>query len=203
MAKDLSGFSYTEDDEAAMLVARQEDSPWESKHIKDLKSRIKKFHLSLTNETCCYCGKEFHGEFTMVIDVEHIVPKKKYDALMFNIANLSVSCKRCNLNIKGEDTDFLIEPFDCADVGQHDKYKFVHPNLDDRKQHLSRYVVQANECRIVKYVTRSTKGEYTYTYFKLDELEIDSFDLAQGANQVNDSEAGMLSEIRAMVKAIE
>ncbi len=79
---------------------------WENELLSDLKSKVKEYYREKLNEQCCYCRKNTHGEFKMVLDIEHILPKSKFRHFMFHTYNLSVSCKRCNMNIKREDFSF-------------------------------------------------------------------------------------------------
>lgn len=152
---------------------------WTSDYLIELKKRIKKFHINFQKEKCCYCQRSFRGEFMMVIDIEHILPQSKYRQFMLHIDdNLSVSCKRCNMKIKKEDTSFLNRkkvvilknPYDSKN------YKFIHPNLDKYDTHMK--VIRDNE--LVKYKPRTDKGRYTYNYFKLQEFELAAFDRRQG-----------------------
>lgn len=179
-----------------------EERPWDSEVVSAIKKKIKEFHLNFNGELCCYCYRDLTGEFSLVIDIEHILPKRHFGPLTFDIRNLSVACKRCNMKMKRDKLDFLNSPFDIADLETSEKYKIIHPNIDNRNSHLRRVVFQDNEFRIVKYapIKNSEKGTFSYNYFHLVELEIDSFDSAQNANQ---EEVEAITSIRALVKSIE
>lgn len=158
---------------------------WNNPLVSDFKSKIKQYYRVLENEQCCYCKKNFQGEFKMVIDIEHILPKGKaeFQDLMFVLTNLNIACKRCNMNIKGTKTDFV---FNITNSAQNhtdsSNYKFIHPNVDNYFDHLSVYQHIENEKKLIKYkiIADSAKGKYTYDYFRLNELEIDSINQAQG-----------------------
>lgn len=120
----------------------------------------------------------------MVIDIEHILPKSIYPKQMFKGKNLSVSCKRCNMNIKKSKVDFL-DGIDANYTGKQLRsmhYKIIHPNLDKYDSHLLLIAGQVGRKVMLKYsvVNGSAKGAFTYEYFKLDHLEKNSFDIAQG-----------------------
>ncbi|WP_422350638.1 hypothetical protein [Flagellimonas sp.] len=158
---------------------------WNDPLVSDFKSRVKEYYRNLENEQCCYCKKNFQGEFNMVIDIEHILPKGKaeFRNLMFVLTNLNVACKRCNMKIKGQKTDFV---FNINTAAQNhtdsSQYKIIHPNVDNYFDHISVYQHIENQKKLIKYrvEANSSKGDYTYKYFKLSELEIDSINQAQG-----------------------
>lgn len=161
---------------------------WNNPLVKDFKDRVNAYYRNRGNEQCCYCKKNSHGEFKMVLDIEHILPKgqTEFRELMFVLTHLNVACKRCNMNVKGTRTDFVYNINDAANNHEDsNQYKFIHPNSDEYFDHLE-YIQQIeNDKKLIKYkvVNNSDKGEYTYKYFRLKELEIDSINQAQGLKQ--------------------
>jgi hypothetical protein len=170
-------------------VIKDGGDKWNNPKLLPVKTKIKNYYRTRLNEQCCYCRKNFEGEFNMVIDIEHILPKNKYEKLMFIPLNLSISCKRCNMKIKGHDISFITSVGD-IDINpfESENYKFIHPNLDDYFLNLKYFVQISNNNKIVKYKPISPKGAYTYKYFRLKELEIESLNKAQGiiSNSLND-----------------
>ena len=162
---------------------------WENDLLADFKQKIKAYYRGILGEQCCYCRKNSLGEFKFVLDIEHILPKSVFSHLMFTMYNLSVSCKRCNMSIKNQDVSFLS---DVTAVTANPKdtslYKFIHPNFDDYFSHLNFYTKIENQQKIIKYtiVADSAKGQFTYDYFKLEELETDSINMAQGVKEAED-----------------
>lgn len=205
MKAGVANFSYSEAELDAIAVAMASPRPWDCEEVEEIKKRIKAFHLKFGEELCCYCYRDVQGEFSMVLDIEHILPKRHYKPLTFDIRNLSVACKRCNMKMKRDDRDFLRLPFNVADIENGQKYKFIHPNIDSRDAHLERIVLQRNAKRIVKYavIGGSEKGRFSYEYFRLKEFEVDSFDTAQGANLTPVAELQAIASIRALVSEIE
>lgn len=182
-------------------------SSWSNAILDTIKRKIKSHHLERQENCCCYCNRNIHGEFKMVIDIEHILPKSKYLRYMFTQKNLSVACKRCNMNIKKSDLEFLKFPINSASkrVFRSGFYKFIHPNLDKYDSHLMLNNVQRGRKRLIKYnvVNESRKGAFTYKYFKLEALELNSFDIAQGATErteINDTEINL--EFETLVKKL-
>lgn len=145
---------------------------------------------------------EWHG---LSIDPEHVLPKAdgQFPQLSFELKNLSVSCKRCNMGIKGKDISFYSGELDAVDPFRSDYYKFIHPNLDVVDDHLRVISLQINANRMVKYqvVNTSVKGRYAYEYFKLQKLELNSFDQAQGLTEVSPSES-LPPELATALKAV-
>jgi uncharacterized protein (TIGR02646 family) len=180
----FDNFVFSDADNAAIKSAQAENADtWESKEIKDLKGRIKDHHLSVQEDRCCYCKRNLHNEFRLVIDIEHILPKSIYPEFMFAMMNLSAACKRCNMCIKRTNTDFLVDPVLVRhQPGNTNLYYIIHPNLDSYFEHLCRCEYAINQNTLVKYVVQgnSSKGSYTYEYFRLSDFEVNSFDAAQG-----------------------
>lgn len=162
---------------------------WDDKKLDKLKRKIKNHLRDIQRECCCYCCRSFDDEFNMVLDIEHIIPKSKIETEMFEILNLAVSCKRCNMRIKGEKVDFIEGAFDEFKRGNQyylpEKYKFLHPNLDSWDNHLAYKIKQLNRNKIVYYdiLNDSSKGKYTKDYFELAKIQVNTFDEAQDATE--------------------
>ena len=201
---------FTDQEKALIEAAKSEaGSTWSSSTIGDVKSRIKQFYRDNIIDECCYCRCSFHGEFKLVIDIEHILPKSEYEELMFSPVNLSLACKRCNMGIKKADTLFVTNTIAAKNTPfESHLYLFIHPNLDSYYDHIDKLSFELNGVRVTKYVTKnhSSKGEYTYKYFRLEELEINDLDIAQGrasgaklseqiSEEMQDRLANVISEI--------
>lgn len=202
MRAGLEKFEFTATEKTTIASAMALPRPWDCPTIAEIKSRIKAFHLGFGNDLCCYCYRDLQGEFSMVVDIEHILPKRHYKELTFDMRNLSVACKRCNMKMKRDNMDFVSQPLALSDVEDSGKYKLVHPNIDLRDAHLQRAVLQLNSSKIVKYVPRTDKGRFAYGYFHLHEFEVDSYDAAQGAQQPPPAEAKAVASVRELVKEI-
>ncbi|MCX2474643.1 hypothetical protein OQZ33_09915 [Pedobacter sp. MC2016-05] len=154
---------------------------WENEILVDIKRRIKVHYLTITDEQCCYCRRDMTDEFNMVIDIEHVLPKSLYGNFMFRLFNLSVSCKRCNMRIKGNNIDFLLDA-EGVQLNAQDRLQYLisHPNLDEYFENIEYLVNTRNNKKSVKYIKLSEKGIYTYNYFELEKLEVDTLNKAQG-----------------------
>lgn len=179
--------SFTSSEKSSMHTASLAGhTGWDNNPLLvSLKDKIKNFGLIKTENRCCYCGRNIHGEFRMVIDIEHVLPKSIFPKQMFKGKNLSVSCKRCNVNIKKSKVDFLdeINASHTRTPLRSRNYKIIHPNLDKYDSHLLLIVGQVGRKVMLKYsvVNGSSKGAFTYNYFKLERLEKNNFDIAQGS----------------------
>jgi hypothetical protein len=161
---------------------------WSDNRLKEIKRRLKLKNLAKQLNCCCYCSREMTGEFSMVIDIEHIIPKSALIRLMFSSKNLSVSCKRCNMEVKKACLKFLTQPLDTLPkrLFRSRFYRFIHPNLDNYDAHLKMHTERlGRKKRLLKYriINGSSKGTFTYEYFKLKNLELSTFDEAQGATE--------------------
>lgn len=157
---------------------------WDDKQLADIKGKIKDYVQIKTNYTCAYCNRPTWGEFRLVLDIEHILPKsnKLFTKYMFTSKNLTLSCKRCNMMIKKNKIDFLNTPYNRYHMFKSQLYKFIHPNLDNYRAHLNLLILKYNNRLLFKYdiKNKSKKGLYTYKYFKLHHLEYSNFNKNQG-----------------------
>lgn len=177
---------------------------WTNPLIQPFKKKVKNYFRTINNE-CCYCRKNFTGEFNMVIDIEHILPKSRFEELMFTLFNLNIACKRCNMSIKNEKIDFLVDPaLTRANPQDPSLYKFIHPNFDVYDQHLNYFSTIDNQKKVIKFlvVRKSNKGKFTYDYFRLNELEIDTLNQAQGVKKKEELTDQISPEIKSQLENI-
>jgi hypothetical protein len=179
---------FTDDDLENIESAKSAGGKiWENDLLRELKTRIKQYYRTNLEEVCCYCRRDLTDEFNMVIDVEHILPKSKYGEFMFEIGNLNISCKRCNMEIKREKDDFVVDTTSIrVDYTKPELYHFIHPNFEIYKDNMDYFRVDVNGTRITKFSPKTEKGTYTYNYFQLCKLEINSLNEAQGISTKND-----------------
>lgn len=176
--------NFTEEDIANIKAAIIAGGKiWDNTLLVVVKRKIKNHNRYLQSQQCCYCRRSLADEFNLVIDIEHVLPKGDYSEFMFDLFNLSVSCKRCNMEIKKDDVSFISDINAVrANPKDSDLYKLIHPNLDNFFAHISYHVAIANTKNIVKYqiINDSPKGDYTYNYFELDKIENEALNQAQG-----------------------
>jgi len=181
---------FTDEDLILINAAKAKGgNVWEDPTLEDIKQRIKTHYRNGNAGHCCYCHRSFRGEFKFDIDIEHVLPKSKFLQFIFELFNLNISCKRCNMLIKKERTDFLIDADSIAqNPQQSDRYHLIHPNFDYYFDYMDYEVNIKNEIEMVKFTPNRPKGEYTYDFFRLNEIEIDMFNQAQGIRSVKSDE---------------
>ncbi|MGN2673460.1 hypothetical protein ACTFQD_19810, partial [Aliivibrio fischeri] len=113
--------------------------------------------------------------------------------------NLSISCVKCNCDIKHNGTSFLNDQmFDVRSswsyrVYDSNLYKFIHPKLDNINDYLTRDVKIVNKRPSYFYDYRGQKGKYHYDFFRLSEFEVFEINCLQGrVSSTPDSEASSL-----------
>jgi hypothetical protein len=203
---ELDSFEWSEDERNAVNAALAHDDPWDDdaaelrevqEQLRSVKRRIQDFHLKRQGSTCCYCRTNLLGGGPFMTDREHVLPKSRFRSLTYTISNLSVSCKRCNLQFKKNRIDFVVDHESVeAKHDQSDQYLFAHPNFDYLDELIERLSTQVNRKVAVTYkVSNQLKAHFTYEYFNLKELEIDSFQESQGGRSLDEVE----QEVRIML----
>lgn len=199
----LSDFKFSAEEEAAIAAAMLEESPWDKvpavhkEAMKSAKQRILSYHMARHKQQCCYCRAILQGGGYFMIDREHILPKSLYKPFTFAPWNLSVSCKRCNMQFKKDCVAFVIDAQGAGPADTGANYRLVHPNFDVWDHHLLRTTVQTGGDVLVKFtvVPGSAKGSYHHEYFALKELEIDTFNRAQGLEAADGSAADAIRDL--------
>ena len=187
----LAELVFSAEELAAIATANASKDPWDEDaqgcyivkgHLQSVKRKIKQHHLRRQDFDCAYCKVSLTGRTGLSTDREHVLPKSKYKAYTYKSANLTVACKRCNMEIKKNSLQFLVN----KNLGPHlehgANYLILHPNFDDWYAHIGIVSMRMDRQKLMKYVlnAKSKKAQYTYDYFKLRDLEIASFDAAQG-----------------------
>lgn len=182
---------------AIEIAKRDNIKIWDQEILNPVKRKMKGFMIALLEERCCYCCKNITGEHSIVLDIEHILPKAFFKQFEFTPFNLSVACKRCNIGIKGQKRSFLHDETKAHNTPEDsENYKFIHPNFDKYFDHLEYEVNIKNSQKMLKYSVQndSSKGKYTYSFFRLKDLEIDSFNAAQGVKVEAKKFSGMMPQ---------
>jgi hypothetical protein len=176
----------TNEEKAVITVARaQGGNVWDEETLLPFKKRLKTHLLGKTSEQCCYCRRGFEDEFSMVIDIEHVLPKSSFPEFMFELFNLSVSCKRCNMRVKKESLVFIADRhFIRANPRNRDEYHLIHPNFDYYFDHITRLAFTVNDKKYIKYMQHTKKGKYTYEFFELEKIEIAALNYSQGIDDI-------------------
>lgn len=193
-AHDFVELILTQDERDAIYFALASENPWSHENFDDpvkanlvkAKVKIKEFHFELVSKKCCYCRRSLE-DASIESDREHIVPKGKKKTLSFDIFNLSLACKRCNMTYKGEKTDHIVD-FETieSDIRNSDRYLIPHPNIDTYEDHLIRISMQFGAQQFTSYKRLTPEGHFLYDFVRLDRLCVDELDIAQGGNKVSE-----------------
>lgn len=171
---------------------------WYNPCLDRLKRKIKDYYTNNDTSQCCYCARLFTGEFNMVIDIEHVLPQDVFPTERFTVSNLNIACKRCNMEIKKADTSFIASiPAMGFNYYQSQHYQIVHPNIDTYTTHIILKTIRRGDLIYIKYVLKDqNKAKFTYDYFKLKDLEVDTINKAQGAKSIKSLNAKISDGIR-------
>ncbi|MBO2583261.1 HNH endonuclease [Shewanella algae] len=113
------GSYWDKTDDSELTIAK--------KHIKD-------HYILIQDYTCPYCRQRNEVDHNAVWDTEHIIPKDQYPQFMFSPLNLCVACKDCNQSKTNKNV--LKNPQRKTLPTKSEDYIFVHPNLDEYKNHI-------------------------------------------------------------------
>lgn len=158
----------------------------ETKHQESIKAKIKDYFYKKSSK-CSYCNTLLQDR-NIETDREHIVPKKYRRILTYNLFNLTLACKRCNMTYKKQTLNH-ISPTVVSSIENNnhlydkDSYLIPHPNIEPIFGvgcHIRHQQYQEDDISFVSYQYITPKGEYLYNLVRLDELEIDTLDESQG-----------------------
>ncbi|MDC9813455.1 MULTISPECIES: HNH endonuclease [Rhizobium] len=207
----LADFALDEEEAKAVEKALETEKPWdwvpedegERLALKRAKNKILACHLQRHGGNCCYCRTNLNGAGPYMTDREHVLPKGKpvYKPFSYAMWNLAAACKRCNMQFKRKGDAFVVDADDPAKFQDSENYRFIHPNFDAYGEHLIRVTAQVDTKNIVMFIKTvgSEKAVYTHGFFGLDELQVDSFDQAQGLVAEN-AETDLAARVRTLAK---
>ncbi|MBV4507515.1 hypothetical protein HU751_022025 [Pseudomonas sp. BW13M1] len=207
----MTTFAYTIDEHLSIARALQVGTRprpsareiWESAHVAPIKQRLKAHKRREQGERCCYCQRPIGGEYNMVLDIEHVLPKSQFNHCIFDLPNLAVACAKCNRKVKRARLDF-IDPALLRIPRMHksllfnpDYYRIAHPNLTDAYKHLTINVHLVGRSTLFHYDLLTPMGKYMYDFFELHEFESESISHAQGIP------APVNEDLHEQIKALE
>ena len=207
----LADFTLEDDEANAVKKAQEKAKPWdwvpkdnsERLALKGARNKILSYHLQRHGGNCCYCRTNLNGAGPYMTDREHVLPKGKplYKPFSYAMWNLAAACKRCNMQFKRSGDAFVVDANDPAKFQDSANYRFIHPNFDAYSEHLTRITAQVDTKNIVIFIktANSEKAVYTHGFFGLDDLQVDSFDQAQGLD-LKTSESDLAVQVRTLAK---
>lgn len=134
----------------------------ELKTYRGLRKKVQEKLFERCLGCCAYCRRPV-GHYGWAWHIEHVIPKSKYPADTFNLANLTVGCVHCNM-WKGRRVDDKLA-------------RKVLPIINpveigfNYSSHLKYVQVSTESLCYAKYSVQSDKGVETYKSLSFSELE--------------------------------
>lgn len=122
--------------------------------VAAFKVEVKEYYYWAQRRRCCYCSFELQGH-KLTYDAEHILDKDSYPEHAFELNNLAVVCKHCNISKSNQSISTSGTRFPALSLVSDD-YRIVHPHLDEWIDHL-----WFDEIGRIKAVPDSSKGSET------------------------------------------
>ena len=150
-----------EDEDQSFLEANPLHKPgdWGKERYKPIRDKIRNHYFDQQNGTCAYCRLPIN-DGTDMVPIEHIVDKSRRPEFAFLPENLVVSCYRCNTSKSTKNTLYDEGVTDYPTNGSG--FIIIHGHFDN-------YFDNIEFIDDSIYHARTTKGEKTIEYCKLDE----------------------------------
>lgn len=150
---------------------------WEKSVFDDIKENLKEHLRAQQDNKCCYCKIEL-GFDIKGVDIEHIIPKSKFEKFTFHHKNLALSCPACN-TIKSTNC-VLVKNSIIKYPSNGTNFKIIHAHYDDYSTH-----IKIDDGCV--YIAKSKKGSETITIcglYRLSEVEENAKKFRTGQSQV-------------------
>lgn len=105
---------------------------WEKAAFEHIKKKIIDHLRQEQNNKCCYCQAEL-GFDLKTVDIEHIIPKSKFEKFTFHPKNLALACPGCNTS-KGKKSVTLKDIVRYPSSGRN--ITIIHPHFDHYYNHV-------------------------------------------------------------------
>lgn len=132
---------------------------WNSdgKDMTRLRKTLREYLLPRLKFRCCYCQQRKTERHGLTWDIEHIAPKSLYPQFLFDLNNLAISCKECNI-AKGE-KNTLSGNFRAKYPDNGGGFSIIHPYFDTYSDHIE--IVRCGDQQTYR-VKNANKGKSTY-----------------------------------------
>jgi len=88
-------YELTVDEKKIIKDNFKSHNDWDLPVFNTIKVNIRNYLRPIQNNRCCYCKREL-GYDIGDVEIEHIIPKSKYEKFTFHTKNLALSCPGCN-----------------------------------------------------------------------------------------------------------
>lgn len=135
-------------------------SDWGCDELQELRATIRNFYRTQQRGICSYCKNPVSIQSASNCHIEHIVPKSKYRAFIFEPKNFCVICADCNeIKREQETTGEIIDTVSNGDKRikyprSSGAFKISHPHFDNFDDHI---LVLSGKY----YLDKSRKGNFT------------------------------------------
>lgn len=138
-------FIYRPEELQLIKTKRQEGfthQDWSQDYFMPLRSRIRDFYRREQNGSCAYCMQPISIHAAANAQVEHILPKSKHEAFIFEVKNLCVICADCN-QAKGSKNALIGEELDTIQApprrypSSSSRFLIIHPAIDIYSEHIA------------------------------------------------------------------
>ena len=150
------------------LVAQEghNHKDWSKDELMKLRSKVREFYRLEQKGVCPYCKGTLSVTAAGNATVEHILPKSKHVAFLFEPKNLCVICADCNLAkndkaILNEEEKETLNGDATNYPKSSERFKIVHPSIDEYDEHIK---VHRNKL----YSDKTDKGWFTIGICKLN-----------------------------------
>lgn len=134
---------------------------WSKDIFEKIKTNIVEHLRIQQGNTCCYCKSSLGFDIKQV-DIEHIVPKSKYENFTFESRNLALSCPPCNTK---KSTKSVLSRHIVNYPTNGINFKIIHAHYDEYSDHIEIF-------NNIIFIPRSTKGSETITFCELFKLRV-------------------------------
>lgn len=129
----------------------------EEKEMTRLRKILRDHLLPRLQFRCCYCQQRKTERHGLTWDIEHVAPKSLYPQFLFDLSNLAISCKECNI-AKGE-KNTLSGRCKPTYPNSSSDFSIIHPYLDTYSDHIE--IMRCGDQQTYR-VKNAHKGKTTY-----------------------------------------
>ncbi|WP_338546517.1 HNH endonuclease [Pseudomonas benzopyrenica] len=146
--------------------ARFSYKDWSKDELMSLRSKVREFYRIEQKGVCPYCKGPISISAAGNATIEHILPKSKHIAFLFEPKNLCVICADCNLakndkSVINEEETETLNGIAAQYPRASDRFKIVHPSIDEYDDHIE---IHRNKV----YSDKTDKGGFTIQVCKLN-----------------------------------
>lgn len=126
-------YSFTKDEKETIKDNFTSHNDWDKSTFNSIKDNLVTFLRNEQDNECCYCKREL-GFDIKEVDIEHILPKSRYEKFTFHPKNLALSCPGCNTK---KSTNEVLKKTSITNYPRNgSNVKIVHAHYDNYSKHI-------------------------------------------------------------------